>query len=160
MYPDIAFIWTKFVPLDWDLGCFNRDPGTPGRPCLHINSTAKITVNYLQAEIPVHWDVPVHQDPINRPLIALEVTPQSASYASLFGLYNLVQKKKPRIPKKNRIIFKKNAFFKWMNESKKLYNSAIVFSNYKGTAWGLKILTRALVESDNPGVKWVRNNHI
>ena len=26
----IAFIWTKFVPFDRDLGCFNQDPGTPG----------------------------------------------------------------------------------------------------------------------------------
>ena len=35
-----------------DLGCFNLDPGTPGRPGLHINATAKITVNYLQAGTP------------------------------------------------------------------------------------------------------------
>ena len=66
VYRDIAFIWTKFVPLDRDLGCFNRYPGTPGRPGLHINATAKITVNYvnyLQAEIPVH------RDHINRPLV-------------------------------------------------------------------------------------------
>ena len=68
VYRDIAFIWTKFVPLDRDLGCFNRGPGTPERPGLHINATAKITVNYLQAEIPVHRDVPVHRDHINRPL--------------------------------------------------------------------------------------------
>ena len=57
----IAFIWTKFVPFDRDLGCFNQDPG------LHINATAKITVNYLQAEIPVHRGAPVHRDHINRP---------------------------------------------------------------------------------------------
>ena len=43
--------------------------GTPGCPGLHINATAKITVNYLQAEIPVHRDVPVHRDHINRPLV-------------------------------------------------------------------------------------------
>ena len=89
---DVAFIWGKICPGVPRSRLLQPDPGTPGRPGLHINATAKITVNYLQAEIPVHWDVPVHQDPINRPLIALEVTPQSASYASLFDLYNLVQK--------------------------------------------------------------------
>ena len=38
------------------------NPGTPGRHGLHINAPAKITVNYLQAEIPVH------RDHINRPI--------------------------------------------------------------------------------------------
>ena len=42
----------KFVPLDWDIGCFNQ-----GRLGLHINTTAKITENYQKAEIPVYRDI-------------------------------------------------------------------------------------------------------
>ena len=61
-----VYMDNKIVPLDRDLGCFNRDPGQAGRPGLHINTTAKIIVNYQQAQISVYQDILVYRDHINR----------------------------------------------------------------------------------------------
>ena len=46
--PGYCVYMDKVCParLTKDLGCFNRGLGQAGRPRLHINATAKITVNY------------------------------------------------------------------------------------------------------------------
>ena len=55
---DITYLYGQiFATLDRDLGTLLQ-PGQAGRPS--INATAKITVNYEQAEIPLY------QDDINR----------------------------------------------------------------------------------------------
>ena len=60
MYRDIAFIWAKFVPLDRDLGCFNRYTGTSRSPYKRNREN--------NSKLSTSRDVPVHRDHINRPL--------------------------------------------------------------------------------------------
>ena len=66
------------------LRLYGKKSGCPGVLVhrIHINVTAKITVNYLQAEILVHRDVPVHWDHINRPLVWIKKKPNSWSKKS------------------------------------------------------------------------------